>query len=142
MSNSQTITRWVLEKATDSKAVEIKQRDGKSYVVINDYKELRNLFGQLLNIVQRIKSTGDFAAGKELIETYGVKIDPTLHAEVRERYKSLELAPYKGFVNPRYTPVTDENGNITDVTNCYNEGFVEQQLRYASEYSPLPAYND
>ena len=142
MRNRQTITRWVLEKATDSKAVEIKQRDGKSYVVINDYTELRNLFGQLLNIVQRIKSTGNFAAGKELIETYGVKIDPTLHAEVLERYKSLELAPYKGFVNPRYTPVTDENGNITDVTICYNEGFVEQQLRYASEYSPLPAYND
>ena len=142
MRNRQTIARWVLEKGAENNVVEIKKRDGKSYVVINDYTALRGLFGDLLNIIQRIKSTGDFEGGKHLIETYGIQIDQELHAEILERFASLNLAPYKGFVNPVYTPEYDENGNITDVKICYNEGYEEQMLRYAKDYSPLPTYND
>ena len=92
--------------------------------------------------VQRIKSTGDFEAGKALIETYGVKVDPELHKEVLARYASLNIAPYKGFVNPVYTAVTDENGAITDVKISYDENYVDQMMRYAKEYSPLPTYNN
>ena len=92
--------------------------------------------------IQRIKSTGDFEGARSLVENYAVKVDPALHAEVLERYKKLNLAPYKGFVNPKYELVTDENGNVTDVTVSYDEGYVEQMLRYSTDYSPLPSINN
>lgn len=139
MRNRQTIARWVL---ANGEGVELRKRDGKTFVVITDYDKLRASFAQLLNEVQRIKSTGDFEAGKALIETYGVKVDPELHKEVLARYASLNIAPYKGFVNPVYTAVTDENGAITDVKISYDENYVDQMMRYAKEYSPLPTYNN
>lgn len=112
-------------------------RDGKTYVRINDYAKLRMLFGKLLAEIQRIKSEGDYEAARQLVETYAVQIDPVLHAEVLQRYRSLHLAPYKGFVNPVYTPQTDKEGNITDVHISYSEGYAEQMLRYSRDYSNL-----
>jgi len=106
-------------------------------VRINDYEKLRGLFGQLLAEVQRIKSEGDFEAGRKLVETYGVKVDPKLHAEVLKRYNTLDIAPYKGFVNPIYKPVLDAKGNIVDITVHYGENYVDQMLRYSRDYSPL-----
>uniref|UniRef100_UPI00359F1EEC dipeptidyl-peptidase 3 family protein n=1 Tax=Prevotella heparinolytica TaxID=28113 RepID=UPI00359F1EEC len=142
MRNRQLIARWVYEKGAADKVVEMMKKDGKTYIVVNDYEKLRTLFGQLLAEVQRIKSTGDFIAARNLVETYAVKVDPVLHAEVLERYKKLNLAPYKGFVNPKYEAVTDAKGNITDVTVTYNEGYAEQMLRYSKDYSTLPAINN
>lgn len=141
MRNRQLIARWVFEKGAADKVVELQKRDGKSYVVINDYEKLRNLFGRLLSEIQRIKSTGDLAAAEALVETYAVKVDPELHAEVLARYKKLNLAPYKGFVNPKYEAVTDAEGKITDVMVTYTEGYAEQMLRYSKDYSTLPAIN-
>ena len=142
MRNRQLIARWVFEKGKADKVVEMVQKDGKTYVVVNDYQKLRHLFGELLAEIQRIKSTGDFAAARSLVETYAVKVDPELHSEVLARYKKLNLAPYKGFVNPRYDAVTDEKGNIIDVKVTYDEGYAEQMLRYSKDYSPLPSVND
>ena len=142
MRNRQLIARWVFEKGAADKAVELVKKDGKTYVVINDYQKVRELFGELLAEIQRIKSTGDFEGARALVENYAVKVDPVLHAEVLERYKKLNLAPYKGFVNPKYELVTDDNGNITDVTVDYSEGYVEQMLRYSKDYSPLPSVNN
>ena len=139
MRNRQTIARWVI---ANGEGAELRKRDGKTYVVITDYAKLRESFAKLLREVQRIKSTGDYEAGKALIETYGVKVDPELHKEVLDRYASLHIAPYKGFVNPRYTPVVDAEGNITDVRISYDEDYVEQMLRYSKEYSSLPTYNN
>ncbi|MDE6685270.1 MAG: dipeptidyl peptidase 3, partial [Duncaniella sp.] len=116
MRNRQLISKWVLEKGQPDNVIELVKRDGKTYVQINDYAKMRDLIGQLLAEVQRIKSEGDYQAGAELVENYGVKVDPELHREVLERYAKLDIAPYKGFVNPVYTPVTDADGNITDVT--------------------------
>ncbi len=141
MRNRALIARWAMEKGKAKQVVEFKQRDGKTYVVINDYTVLRGLFGQLLAEIQRIKSTGDFDAGKKLVETYAVKVDPALHREVRDRYAVLNLAPYKGFVNPVYTPVYDKKGRIKDITVSYTEGYTEQHLRYSKTYSTLPTYN-
>ena len=141
MRNRQLIARWVYEHGAADKVVEMVKRDGKTYVVINDYQKVRDLFGQLLAEVQRIKSTGDYEGARRLVEGYGVKVDPTLHAEVLARYKKLNLAPYKGFINPKYELVTDEKGNITDVTVSYDEGYAEQMLRYSKDYSPLPDIN-
>ncbi|MHB9056485.1 MAG: dipeptidyl-peptidase 3 family protein, partial [Paludibacteraceae bacterium] len=107
----------------------------------NDYKKVRNLLGQLLTEIQRIKSTGDFAGARNLIEKYAVKVNQVLHKEVLERYAKLKIAPYSGFVNPVYTLVTDKKGKITDVKISYKEGYVQQQLRYSKEYSVLPTYN-
>lgn len=112
-------------------------RDGKTYVRINDYAKLRMLFGKLLAEIQRIKSEGDYEAARQLVETYAVQVDPVLHAEVLQRYRSLHLTPYKGFVNPVYTPQTDKEGNITDVHISYSEGYAEQMLRYSRDYSNL-----
>lgn len=142
MRNRQVIAAWVLEKGSPDKIVELKQRDGKTFVVINDYEGMRKLIGELLSEVQRIKSEGDFAAGKELIETYGVKVDPVLHKEVLSRYEKLDIAPYKGFVNPRYELVKDTEGTVVDVRVFYDEGYVEQMMRYSKEYSLLPTHND
>lgn len=130
MRNRQLIARWVLEQGSKSNVVELVKKKDKTFVKINDYTALRNLFGQLLAEVQRIKSEGDYDAAKALVENYGVKVDPILHAEVLERYKSLNLAPYKGFVNPIYTPVLDAQKNIIDIKIDYTEGFIEQHLRY------------
>lgn len=142
MRNRQLIARWVYEQGKAEQVVELVQREGKTYVVVNDYAKLRNLFGTLLAEIQRIKSTGDFEAARSLVERYAVKVDPTLHAEVLARYKKLNLAPYKGFVNPRYEAVTDAEGTITDVKVTYNEGYAEQMLRYSRDYSNLPFVNE
>lgn len=137
MRNRQLIARWVYERGAGGGVVELVKREGKTYVVVNDYPRLRALFGELLAEVQRIKSTGDYEAARLLVETYGVKVDPVLHAEVLERYRKLHLAPYKGFINPRYEAVTDACGRITDVTVSYDEGYAEQMLRYSREYATL-----
>ncbi len=141
MRNRQLIARWVFEKGAADKAVEMVKKEGKTYVVINDYQKVRELFGELLAEIQRVKSTGDYEGARALVENYAVKVDPALHAEVLERYKKLNLAPYKGFVNPKYELVTDEKGNIQDVTVSYDEGYAEQMLRYSRDYSSLPSVN-
>lgn len=137
MRNRQLIARWALEHGKDEKVVEMVVLDGKTYVRINDYAKLRTLFGKLLAEIQRIKSEGDYEAARQLVETYGVQVDPVLHAEVLQRYRSLHLAPYKGFLNPVYTPQTDAGGNIVDVQISYTEGYAEQMLRYSRDYSNL-----
>ena len=141
MRNRALIANWVMEKGKADNVVAFKQKDGKTYIVVNDYTKLRDLFGKLLAEVQRIKSEGDYEAGKKLVETYGVKVDPKLHKEVLARYEKLNLAPYKGFVNPVYKPVTDANGKITDITISYDENYIDQQLRYSRQYSVLPLKN-
>ena len=108
---------------------------------INDYEKLRDLFGQLLAEIQRIKSEGDYEAGRQLVETYAVQVDQDLHKEILARYEALNLAPYKGFINPVYTAVTDAEGNITDVTISYDESYDDQMLRYSTEYATLPYRN-
>lgn len=141
MRNRQLIARYVFEKGQKDNVVEMKKKDGKTFVVINDYTKMRSLLGELLAEIQRIKSTGDYEAGRDLVETYGVKVDPELHKEVLGRYEKLNIAPYKGFVNPVYTAVTDKKGNITDVTISYGESYIDQMLRYSKDYSNLPTYN-
>lgn len=135
MRNRQLIARWALEQGTEQKVVELVVRDGKTFVRINDYEQLRSLFGRLLAEVQRIKSEGDYEAARQLVETYAVRIDPALHAEVLERYRQLHLAPYKGFINPVYTPCYDAEGRWTDVKVDYTEGYAAQMLRYSRDYA-------
>lgn len=137
MRNRQLIARWAFEMSRESHAVEMTARDGKSYIRVNNYEELRRMFGKMLAEIQRIKSTGDYEAARELVERLAVKVPQELHAEVLERYRKLNLAPYKGFVNPVYTAVRDERGEITDVTVSYTEGYAEQMMRYSEEYSAL-----
>ena len=139
MRNRQLIAMWVYKHANG--AVELIEREGKHYLQINDYAEVRRLYGELLKEIQRITSEGDYAAAKAMVEDYAVKVEPTLHNEILARYAKLNLAPYKGFVNPVYTPVLDAEGNITDVTLDYTEGYVEQHLRYSRDYSSLPNIN-
>ena len=139
MRNRQLIANWVLEHANGE--VEIIEREGKHYLQINDYEGLRRLYGELLAEIQRITSEGDYPAAKQMVETYAVKVNPDLHEEVLERYAKLNLAPYKGFVNPVYTAVRDAEGNITDVKIDFTEGYIEQHLRYSRDYSPLPSVN-
>lgn len=141
MRNRQLIARWVYEKGTADKVVEMVKKEGKTYVAVNDYERLRTLFGELLAEIQRITSTGDYVAARDLVETYAVKVSPALHAEVLERYKQLNLSPYKGFLNPRYEAVTDANGQITNVKITYDESYAEQMLRYSRDYSTLPDRN-
>ena len=141
MRNRQLIATWILEHARESKAVEMKQRDGKTFIVINDYEKVRDLFGELLAEIQRIKSTGDFEAGKKLIETYAVKVNRPIHEEVLERYEALSLSPYRGFVNPVYKLVKNDKGEVIDVTVSYDEDYVKQHLRYSKQYSALPNIN-
>ncbi len=138
MRNRKLISQWALEKGAPDNVIEYVNKDGKTYIRINDYEKLRELFGQLLGEVQRIKSEGDYAAGRDLVETYAVKVDPKLHAEVLERYSHLDIAPYKGFVNPVYNLVKDNDGNVTDVTVSYEEDYIPQMLRYSRDYSSLP----
>lgn len=137
MRNRQLIARWVFEQGATDKVVELKKREGKTFVVIHDYQQLRVLFGKLLAEVQRIKSEGDYEAGRSLVENYGVKIDPVLHHEIRERYVRLHLSAYKGFVNPVMREVKDNSGHVTDITLDYTEGYAEQMLRYSRDYSYL-----
>ncbi|NWF90450.1 MAG: dihydrofolate reductase [Ignavibacteriaceae bacterium] len=140
MRNRQLIAKWVLEKGKTENVIEKKIRDGKTYFVINDYQKLRVLFGQLLKEVQRITSEGDYEAAKNLVETYGVKIDLELHKEVKERYAKLNIAPYKGFINPVLKPVY-EGSKLVDVKIEYPDDFVEQMLYYDQNYSFLPIKN-
>lgn len=142
MRNRQLIAKWVYEKGKAQNVVEFKVRDGKTYVVINDYLKLRDLFGQLLAEIQRVKSEGDFKGAKALVDNYAVKVDQKLHAEVLERYKTLNMKPYKGFVNPVFELVKDKDGKITDVKIDYTEGYSEQMMRYSKEFSTLPTYNN
>ena len=142
MRNRALIAHWAYEHGKKDNVMELVKRDGKTYVKINDYEKLRGLFGELLAEIQRVKSTGDFKGAQALVETYGVKIDPTIHKEVLDRYKKLNIAPYKGFINPVYTAVRDKDGNITDVTISYSEGYAEQMLRYSNDYATLPLINE
>ena len=141
MRNRQLISKWTFEKGAAEKVIEKKVKDGKTYFVINDYAKLRGLFGQLLAEIQRIKSEGDFNGAKNLVENYAVKVDAELHVEVLARYKKLNIAPYSGFLNPVYKPVTNESGEIIDVNLDFSEKYIDQMLRYSKENSFLPAYN-
>ncbi len=137
MRNRQMIAKWVYEKGAEENVIERKTKEGKTYFVVNDYGKLHSLFGQLLKEIQRIKSEGDYEAGKNLIESYGVKVDLELHKEVLERAAKLKSAPYGGFINPKLVPVTDEAGNITDVKVEYPADFTKQMLYYSKTYSNL-----
>ena len=142
MRNRQLIAKWVLangkKKGKGGKdVVELVKKGGKTYVKINDYREMRNLFGQLLGEIQRIKSEGDYKAGNDLIQKYAVKVDPKLHKEVLDRFSKLDIPPYRGFINPVYTPVLDDKGEIIDVTISWPENYSEQMLRLSRDYSPL-----
>jgi len=140
MRNRQLVASWVFERG-NPEVVELVERDGRRYVVVHDYERLRELFAELLIEIQRVKSTGDFESARRLVETYGVKVNQSLHAEVLERFRKLNLAPFRGFVNPVYTLVKDRRGNIIDVRVSYNENFVEQHLRYSRDFSVLPTFN-
>jgi len=140
MRNRQLIAKWVFEKGADDKVIERVRKDGKDYFVIRDYNQLRTLFGELLEEVQRIKSEGDFEAGKLLVENYAVKVDETIHKQVKERFEKLNLAAYAGFINPEYKPIYEE-GIIVDVEILYPMDFTEQMLHYSNNYSFLPHIN-
>ena len=142
MRNRALIARWAFEHGKKDNVMELVKRDGKTFVKINDYSKLRHLFGELLAEIQRVKSTGDFKGAQTLVETYGVKIDPELHREILDRYAKLNITPYKGFINPVYTAVRDNDGNITDVKISYTEGYAEQMLRYSKDYATLPLINE
>ena len=137
MRNRKLIAEWAYEHGKADNVVEYVVRDGKTFIRINDYNRLRQLFGQLLGEIQRIKSEGDYEAGRDLVERYAVKVNQKIHAEVLDRYSHLNIAPYKGFVNPVYTPVCDAAGNISDISVSYTENYIPQMLRYSRDYSPL-----
>ena len=137
MRNRKLIAEWAYEMGKAENVVELTKINGETYIKINDYDKLREIFGKQLAEIQRIKSEGDYEAGRVLVEKYAVKVDPQLHKEVLDRYASLNIAPYRGFVNPIYTLEKDANGEITDVKITYGEGYIEQMLRYSRDYSPL-----
>ena len=137
MRNSKLISEWVFEHGKADNVVEIEKIDGKTYLKINDYEAVRRLFGELLAEIQRVRSEGDYATASALVQDYAVKVDPELHAEILSRYAPLNIAPYRGFVNPVYTPVRDAEGRITDVTISYPENYTEQMLRYSRDYNGL-----
>ncbi len=137
MRNRKLIAEWAYENGKAENVIELVDRDGKTFIKINDYDKLRALFGKLLSEIQRIKSEGDYEAGRNMVEKYAVKVDPKLHNEVLDRYSHLDIAPYKGFVNPIYTPEFDANGEITNVKVTYSEDYIPQMLRYSRDYSPL-----
>ncbi len=142
MRNRALIARWAYEQGKADKVVELVKKKGKTYVRINDYAKLRELFGRLLAEIQRVKSEGDYEGARKLVEDYGVKIDPELHKEILARYEKLHLSPYKGFINPVYHAVRDAEGNITDVTLDYSESYDQQMLRYSRDYATLPLVNE
>lgn len=141
MRNRQFVAAWVFEKGQAENVIEKVERDGKTYYNVVDYDKLRVLFGDLLKEVQRIKSEGDYEAGKALVENYGVKVDQALHAEVLKRSEALNIPPYGGFINPELAPVTDAEGNITDIKVTYPDNFTQQMLDYAKKYTFLPLDN-
>ena len=141
MRNRQLVAAWAMEKGASENVVELVNKNGKSYFKINDYDKLRTLFGDLLREIQRIKSEGDFEAGKKLVETYGVKVNQELHKEVLERNSQFKSAPYSGFINPVLVTVVDTDGNITDIEVQQPESFSAQMLRYAEDYTTLPNEN-
>ncbi|MBN1240158.1 MAG: dihydrofolate reductase [Gammaproteobacteria bacterium] len=140
MRNRQMIAAWAYEQGREQGVIERRERDGKTFFVVRDHDALREIFGRLLRELQRIKSEGDFEAARELVEGYGVEVDPELHAEVRERYAALDVPPYSGFINPRLVAV-EQGGEIVDVRVEYPEDFSEQMLEYADRYSFLPTWN-
>ncbi len=146
MRNRALIAHWVLEQAKSQKTakpcVELVKQKGKTFVRVNDYAEMRHLFGTLLAEIQRIKSEGDYEGARKLVETYGVQVDAKVHKEILDRYARLKLSPYKGFINPVYKAVRDDQGNITDVTISYDEAFDAQNLRYSRDYHFLPLVNE
>ena len=137
MQNRQLVASWVIEKGAEENVVEKIVRDGKTYYNITDYDKLRTLFGELLKEIQRIKSEGDYEAGKMLVETYGVQVDKAVHEEVLARVKPLDIAPYRGFVNPVFVPEMNADGVITDIKIENKQTFVEQMMYYAKEYGVL-----
>ena len=137
MQNRKLIAEWCYEKGAKDKVIEKKVRGGKTYFVVNDYVKLRALFAELLGEIQRIKSEGDYEAGKNLIETYAVHIDPELHKEVKARYEALNLKPYGGFVNPEITPVLDQDGTVKDYQVVYTDDYLGQMLLYGKKYGTL-----
>lgn len=141
MRNRAMVAHWALEKGTESGAVVMEKRDGKTFIDIKDYNKVRELFGELLREVQRIKSQGDYEAGKNLIETYGVQVDSDIHQEVLTRSEKLNIPPYGGFINPRLVPVTNDAGEITNIEVQYPDDFTNQMLEYAAKYNYLPDYN-
>ena len=141
MRNRQLIVKWAYEKGLPENVVEKKNKNGKTFFVVNDYERLRTLFGQLLREVQRIKSEGDFEAGKKLVETYGVKVDLEIHLEVLERWKKLNIAPFAGFINPKLVAVYNEDGSLKNVNISYPDDFATQMLEYGEDHSFLPDYN-
>ena len=134
MRNRALIAHWCFAQGD---CIQMVHRDGKTFVEITDYEELRRLIAALLSEVQRIKSEGDFEAARQLVERYAVNVDAELHQEVLERYQRLDLAPYKGFINPMMLPVSDGDGNISDILLYYGESYAHQMLRYSSEYGTL-----
>lgn len=137
MRNRALIARWALEMGKEEQVIEMICLNRKTYVQINNYQKLREIFGKQLAEIQRIKSEGDLEAARQLVERYGVKVDPSLHQEILARYNQLNLAPYKGFINPIYTPVVDEQNNITDIRISYGEAYDKQMLRYSKDYATL-----
>ena len=137
MRNRKLIAEWGYEMGKKDNVIELVKKDGETFIKINDYDKLREIFGKQLFEIQRIKSEGDYEAGRALVEKYAVKVDPQLHKEVLDRYSTLNIAPYRGFVNPIYSLVKDDKGEIIDVKITYGEGYIDQMLRYSRDYSPL-----
>ena len=137
MRNRALIAHWCYEKGKDNKVVELVKKAGKTYVQVNDYVALRQLFAQLLAEVQRIKSEGDLTAARELVERYAVQVDKDIHEEILQRYEALGIPPYKGFVNPRLYEVYDSWGSLSDIGIDYTESYAQQMLRYSEEYATL-----
>lgn len=140
MRNRKLISEWCYEHGRADDVISMTRENGKTYVVVNDFEKLRALFGELLHEVQRIKSEGDYEAGRELVERYAVTVDPALHAEVLERYAALGIEPYGGFVNPEYEPVF-RDGELVDVRISYPANYAEQMMDYSTNYSYLPHVN-
>jgi len=141
MRNRQMVANWAYQKGKKDNVIEKVKKDGKTYFNINDYEKLHALFADLLREMQRIKSQGDYEAGKAMIEDYGVIVDKDIHAEVLARSEKLNIPPYGGFINPRLVPVTDKDGNMTDIKVEYPDDFTQQMMEYADKYSFLPDYN-
>ncbi len=141
MRNRQLVASWAMEQGAADNVVEKVTKEGKTYFVVNDYDKLRAIFGDLLRLIQKIKSEGDYQAGKDLVENYGVQVDQAIHAEVLERVEKLNIAPYGGFINPKLVPEMNEAGEITDIKVTYPDDFTEQMLNYAKNYSFLPSVN-
>jgi dipeptidyl-peptidase-3 len=140
MRNRQLNAMWVYEKGKKDKVIEFVKQNNKTYVRINDYNKLRTLFGELLREIQRIKSEGDYAAGKALVETYGVKVDRTLHQEILARYNTLGIKPYRGFIQPKLIPIMKDD-KIVNVSIYYPTSFFAQMMEYGRKYSFLPVNN-